>query len=86
MWHAALVIKSRADGVDESLLKLLESCLRDRHLKVTVDSRDSRPQHITEDVPQKSCRGSLLWNIYINDLLHLIPSSGACADDLTLSL
>ena len=86
VWHAALVTKLRAAGVDGPLLKLLESYLRDRHFKVTVNGRESMLQPIRAGVPQGSCLGPLLWNVYINDLLHLIPSTRAYADDLTLSL
>ena len=86
VWHAALVSKLRAAGVEGPLLKLLESYLRDRHFKVSVNGRESRLQPIRAGVPQGSCLGPLLWNLYINDLLHLIPNTRAYADDITLSL
>ena len=85
VWHAALVTKLRAAGVDGPLLQLLGNYLRDRQFKVTVNGCDSRLQPIRAGVPQGSCLGPLLWNIYLNDLLHLIPSTRAYADDLTLS-
>ena len=85
VWHAALVTKLRAAGIDGALLPLLRDYLRDRNLKVTVSGRESEAQAIQAGVPQGSCLGPLLWNIYINDLLHLIPNAKAYADDLTLT-
>ena len=85
VWHAALLTKLRAVGVDGALLQLLENYLRDRHLKVIINGRESKPQPIRAGVPQGSCLGPLLWNVYINDLLHLVPAAKAFADDITLS-
>ena len=85
VWHEALVTKLRAAGIDGALLPLLKDYLRDRQLKVTVGGRESEVQPIRAGVPQGSCLGPLLWNIYINDLLHLIPRTKAYADDVTLA-
>ena len=59
--------------------------MSNRHLRVIVSGRESDVQPIKAGVPQGSCLGPLLWNIYINDLLHLIPSARAYADDITLT-
>ena len=67
------------------LLPLLRDDLSDRRLKVTVSGRASEVQPIVAGVPQGSCLGSLLWNIYINDLLDLISSAKVYADDITLA-
>ena len=40
---------------------------------------------IEASVPQGSVIGPLLWNVYFNDLLHLVPEAEAFADDCTLS-
>ena len=85
VWHAGLLAKLRGAGVDGPLLQLFSDYLRERHLKVLVDGQESRVQPVRAGVPQGSCLGPLLWNVYVNDLLHLIPSMRAYADDLTLS-
>ena len=85
VWKEALVTKLCAAGIDGALLPLLSDYLSDRHLRVTVGGRESEVQPITAGVPQGSCLGPLLWNVYINDLLHLIPSAKAYADDVTIT-
>ncbi|MPC53254.1 RNA-directed DNA polymerase from mobile element jockey [Portunus trituberculatus] len=74
-----------ATGIDGALLPFLQDYLKDRHLQVTVGGRESEVQPIRAGIPQGRCFNPLLWNIYINDLLHLIPSIKSYADDLTLT-
>lgn len=50
-----------------------------------LNGRESEVHPIRAGVPQGSCLGPLLWNIYINELLNLIPSTQAYADDITLT-
>ena len=85
VWHETLVTKLWAAGIDGALLPLLRDYLSDRHLKVTVSGQESEVQSIEAGVPQESSFSPLLWNIYINDLLHLIPSAKVYADDITLA-
>ena len=85
VWHEDLVTKLWAADIDGALLPLLRDYLSDKHLKVTVSGRESEMQPIAAGVPQGSCLGPLLWNIYINDLLHLIPSAKAYADYIMLA-
>ena len=85
VWHAGLLAKLRAAGVDGPLLLLFEDYLKERNLKVVIDGQESEQHAVRAGVPQGSCLGPLLWNIYINDLLHLVPSVRAYADDLTLA-
>ncbi|KAK8377815.1 hypothetical protein O3P69_014042 [Scylla paramamosain] len=85
MWHAALVNKLRTAVVNGALLSLLSDYLNDRHLRVTVGGRESEVQPVKAGVPQGSCLGPVLWNLYINNLLDLLPSARAYPDDLTLT-
>ncbi|XP_045117635.1 uncharacterized protein LOC123508165 [Portunus trituberculatus] len=73
VWHAALITKLRAVGVDGALLQLLENYLRARHLKVIINGRESKPQPIRAGVPQGAA-SALCCGM-----------SKAFADDITLS-
>ena len=76
----------RSVGVSGPLLQLLRDYLHGRHMRVVHNGQQSAPRAVTAGVPQVSVLGSLLWNIYINDLLNLVPSAMACVDDITVSL
>ena len=82
VWHFGLLVKLRAMGVAESLLRLLEDYLQGR----TLNGRNSKPAIIRASVPQGSVLGPVLWNVYIDDLLRQLPAVKAYADDCTFSL
>ena len=85
VWHAGLLEKLHAKGVQGNLLLLLSNYLQGRTLQVVVNGQSSRPLPVEASVPQGSVLGPILWNIYINDLLQLLPTISAYADDCTLS-
>jgi len=65
---------------------MLNSYLCERKLKVVLDGKESMVHEIHAGVPQGSVLGPLMWNIFLNDLLHLIPEARAFADDGTISI
>ena len=67
------------------LLLLIKDYLHGRTLRVGVNGHTSSVYPINASVPQGSVLGPLLWNVYFNDILQLIPESHAYADDCTLT-
>lgn len=85
VWHAGLLAKLHAKGIQGELLVLLKDYLRDRTLQVVVNGQSSGPSPVLASVPQGSVLGPVLWNIYIDDLLRQLSTVAAYADDCTLS-
>lgn len=84
VWHSGLVAKLESLGIEGDLLQLLGNYLQNRELTVVVNGCSSKQHKIEASVPQGSVMGPLLWNIYFDDLLQMVPESAAFADDCTL--
>ena len=85
VWHKGIIAKLKSLGINDNLLSLIQNYLQDRTLCVVVGGHTSKEYSIEASVPQGSVIGPLLWNVYFNDILHLIPEAYAYADDCTLT-
>ena len=78
VWHAGLLEKICAKGIQGNLLKLLENYLQGKTLRVVINGQTSQLSPMQASVPQGSVLGPILWIIYIDDLLWQIPTLLAC--------
>lgn len=85
VWHQGIITKLRSLGVCGDLLQLIQDYLQGRTMQVVVNGHSSTEFPVGASVPQGSVLGPLLWNVYFNDILQLIPEAHAYADDCTLS-
>ena len=85
VWHQGIITKLKSLGVCGDLLLLLENYLRGRSLHTVLNGHTSSQHPINAGVPQGSVLGPLLWNVYFNDVLQLVPEAYAYADDCTLT-
>ena len=84
VWHAGLLEKLRAKGIQGDLLLLLGDYLQGRTLQVVINGQASIALPVEASVPQGSVLGPVLWNLYVDDLLQQLPAISAYADDCTL--
>ena len=75
--HQLLVAKLEAYGFSRNALTFIHSYLYKRKQRAKVNGSFSERKYIDQGVPQGSVLGSLLFNIYINDLLMFVPDSEA---------
>ena len=85
MWHAGLLEKLCAKDIQGHLSMLMGDHLHDRSLHIVINGQQSRNLPVGASVLQGSMLGSVLWNLYIDELLRTLLAVSAYADDCTLS-
>ena len=77
-------------GVKDTALKWFKSYLSGRTQRIIIDGKVSRKFPLSSGVPQGSCLGPLLFNIYVSSLIDVIdrhlPNAHSYADDFQLYL
>ena len=87
VWHKGLLYKLKHKGIDETLLQSPASSLSNRKQRVVIPGACSKWVSITAGVPHGSILGSLLFLIYINDIVEDIHlHMRLFADDTSLYL
>ena len=76
--HDLLIAKLHTYGYDKSNLKLLFSYFNNRLHRTKINHNFSSWEELLQGVLQGSVLGSLLFNIYLNDLFYLTESSEVC--------
>ena len=88
VWHATLFRKLISAGLSPCFARCnLKSFLSDRRACVVYQNHKSRSFRVRRGVLQGSALGSVLFSLFINDLLFSLPSSVSCslyADDLAI--
>lgn len=85
VWHDGLLHKLIGLGIPLSLVKLVQSYLRDRNFRVHIGSSKSSLYPIPAGVPQGSILGPVLFILYINDVPVQTRTDLACFADDTAS-
>ena len=85
--HELLIAKLAAYGISKKSLKLLYSYLTNRKQTVKIKGKLSIFLEILAGVPQGSILGPILFNIFINDIVHIFEKCDLnnFADDNGLS-
>ena len=83
--HELLIAKLQAYGFTRESLLIILSYFSDHWQHVKIDSSFSSCLKLIQGVPQGSVLGTLLFNIYLDDLFFALEDTDICnfADDIT---
>lgn len=87
MPHGLLVAKMHAYGVNDEACKFICSYLSERYQRVKISNERSSWTPLVKGIPQGSCLGPFLFNVFINDLFYFMEICSLLnyADDNSLS-
>ncbi|XP_053407930.1 uncharacterized protein LOC123547654 [Mercenaria mercenaria] len=85
--HDLIVLKLKAYGLSNAAAELMHNYLTDRKQRVKLGKACSDWMTISKGVPQGSILGTLIFNIFVNDIFYFIKNATVYnyADDNTLS-
>ena len=73
--HDLMLAKFNACGFSTNVLNLMHSYLKNRKQKVQINNKFSLERNVIAGVSQGSIDGSILHNLFINDLVFFIQYS-----------
>ena len=76
--HSLLIDKLKAYGLNLNSASFIKSYLTNRYQRCKIGDSLSEWERIIAGIPQGSILGSLLFNIFINDIFLYIESSDLC--------
>jgi hypothetical protein len=87
MPHGLLIAKMKAYGLSDNACEYMSSYLSNRYQRVKISNERSAWMPLLKGIPQGSCLGPFLFNIFMNDLFYFIETCTLMnyADDNTLS-
>ncbi len=84
--HGLLITKMSAYGLGNKVCEFMASYLSERYQRVKISNRRSSWTPLLKGIPQGSCLGPFLFNIFMNDIFYFreIGDPANYADDNTL--
>lgn len=85
VWHAGLLYKLRINRVNDNIIEIINSYLKDRKFRVKIEDDTSTPKTIAAGVPQGSILGPTLYNLFTQDIPRPTKAEiGLYADDTAI--
>jgi hypothetical protein len=86
--HGLLISKMNAYGLSENACKFMSSYLSERYQRVKISNEKSSWMPLLKGIPQGSCLGPFLFNVFMNDIFYFIEECDLTnyADDNTIDI
>ena len=88
MPHGLLISKMKAYGLSNNACIFMSSYLSERYQRVKISTEKSAWTPILKGIPQGSCLGPFLFNVFMNDIFYFMETCALTnyADDNTLDI